>query len=63
MMNYTDKSKKFLALFAAAVLLSPTVLSLAEDEDLQNQLSDVQSQMAVQQQKKSDAEGVITDVF
>lgn len=55
--------KKYIAALITAALLNPCFAILAEDEDLQNQLSDVQGQMAEQAQKKSDAEAVIGNVF
>lgn len=45
-------TKKKLAAFAAALLLLPCLFAFAEDDDLQSQLSDVQSQMERQQQKR-----------
>lgn len=51
-MKDTLITKKRLAALAAAVLLMPCFMTFAEDEDLQGQLSDVQSQMEQQQQKK-----------
>lgn len=56
------KQRKFLSVLAAIVMLSPCVCVLAEDEDLQEQLSSVQGQMAEQAQKKSEAEAVIGSV-
>lgn len=46
-----------------AALLTPCFSIWAEDEDLQNQLSDIQGQMAVQEQKKNEAEAIIGSVF
>lgn len=56
-------TKKKLAAFAAALLLLPCLFAFAEDDDLQSQLSDVQSQMERQQQKKGEAEATIGNVF
>ncbi len=55
--------KKYIAVIAAAALISPCFLTFAEDEDLQNQLADVQQQMAQQEQKITEAEAVIGSVF
>lgn len=57
-----NSHKKYIASLVAAALLNPCFAVFAEDEDLQNQLSDVQGQMAEQTQKKSDAEAVIGNV-
>lgn len=62
MLGYPYK-KSLAALLAACCLLSPCWTALAEDEDLQDQLSTVQSQMAEQEQKKNEAEAVIGNVF
>lgn len=56
--NYT----RWLTAFVIAALLTPNAAIFAEDEDLQNQLSNVQGQMAEQAQKKSNAEAVIGSV-
>ena len=61
-MKDTLIAKKRLAALAAAVLLMPCFMTFAEDEDLQGQLSDVQSQMEQQQQKKGAAEVTIGSV-
>ena len=61
-MKDTLITKKRLAALAAAVLLMPCFMTFAEDEDLQGQLSDVQSQMEQQQQKKGAAEVTIGSV-
>ena len=55
--------KKYIAVIVAATLLCPSFAVFADDEDLQDQLSDVQGRMAEQAQKKSDAEAVIGNVF
>ncbi|MCH4178669.1 MAG: peptidoglycan DD-metalloendopeptidase family protein [Megasphaera sp.] len=55
--------KKYIAVIVAAALLCPSFAVFADDEDLQDQLSDVQGRMAEQAQKKSDAEAVIGNVF
>lgn len=57
-----NSHKKYIASLVAAALLNPCFAVFAEDEDLQNQLSDVQGQMAEQTQKKSDAEAIIGNV-
>ena len=61
-MKDTLITKKRLVALAAAVLLMPCFMTFAEDEDLQGQLSDVQSQMEQQQQKKGAAEVTIGSV-
>ena len=55
--------KPLAAALAVLYLLNPCGLIFAEDEDLQDQLSTVQGQMAEQAQKKSEAEAVIGNVF
>lgn len=62
MWNRTSHKKTIAALVMAA-LLTPCFSIWAEDEDLQNQLSDIQGQMAVQEQKKNEAEAIIGSVF
>ncbi|MCH4167190.1 MAG: peptidoglycan DD-metalloendopeptidase family protein [Megasphaera sp.] len=62
MMQFKSQ-KKYIAAIITATLLSPSFAVFAEDEDLQNQLSDVQGRMAEQAQKKNDAEAVIGNVF
>lgn len=57
-----NSHKKYIAAWVAAALLNPCFAVFADDEDLQNQLSDVQGQMAEQAQKKSNAETVIGNV-
>lgn len=57
-----NSHKKYIAAWVAAALLNPCFAAFADDEDLQNQLSDVQGQMAEQAQKKSNAETVIGNV-
>lgn len=57
-----NSHKKYIAAIVTAALLNPGFAVWAEDEDLQNQLSDVQGQMAEQTQKKNDAEAVIGNV-
>lgn len=61
-MGVYKKRKQALAVLLAAALCNPWAVLFAEDEDLQNQLSEVQGQMAEQAQKKSDAEAVIGSV-
>ncbi|KMO86789.1 peptidase M23 [Megasphaera cerevisiae DSM 20462] len=58
-----ESQKKYIAIWVTAALLSPSFVVFAEDEDLQNQLSDVQGQMNEQTQKKNDADAVIGNVF
>lgn len=55
--------KPLAAALTVLYLLNPSGLIFAEDEDLQDQLSTVQGQMAEQAQKKSEAEAVIGNVF
>lgn len=55
--------KPLAAALTVLYLLNPCGLIFAEDEDLQDQLSTVQGQMAEQAQKKSEAEAVIGNVF
>ena len=57
-----NSHKKYIAAIVTAALLNPCFAVWAEDEDLENQLSDVQGQMAEQTQKKNDAEAVIGNV-
>lgn len=57
-----NSHKKYIAAIVTAALLNPCFAVWAEDEDLQNQLFDVQGQMAEQTQKKNDAEAVIGNV-
>lgn len=57
-----NSHKKYIAAIVTAALLNSCFAVWAEDEDLQNQLSDVQGQMAEQTQKKNDAEAVIGNV-
>ena len=54
--------KPLAAALTVLYLLNPCGLIFAEDEDLQDQLSTVQGQMAEQAQKKSEAEVVIGNV-
>lgn len=61
-MFIVNSHKKYIAAIVTAVLLTPCFTVWAEDEDLQNQLSDVQGQMAEQAQKKNNAEAVIGNV-
>lgn len=56
------RQKAYIAALVIASLMTPTAAVWAEDEDLQDQLSTVQSQMAEQAQKKSSAEAVIGSV-
>ena len=62
-MQTVSYKKSLLAILAALCLMNPAWAVLAEDEDLQNQLSTVQSQMNEQAQKKNEAEAVIGNVF
>lgn len=62
-MNNLSYKKKALALMTAVMVTASFPLAFADDEDLQNQLSSVQSQMAEQAQKKSEAEAVIGNVY
>lgn len=55
--------KPLAAALTVLYLLNPCGLIFAEDEDLQDQLSTVQGQMAEQAQKKNEAEAVIGNVF
>ncbi|MCQ5209682.1 MAG: peptidoglycan DD-metalloendopeptidase family protein [Megasphaera massiliensis] len=54
--------KKYVIPVVVAALLTPNFAVLAEDEDLQNQLSDVQNRMAQESEKKAQAEAVIGSV-
>lgn len=54
--------KKYVIPVVVAALLTPNFAILAEDEDLQNQLSDVQNRMAQESEKKAQAEAVIGSV-
>lgn len=54
--------KKYVISVVIAALLTPNFAVLAEDEDLQNQLSDVQNRMAQESEKKAQAEAVIGSV-
>lgn len=54
--------KKYVILAVVAALLTPSFAAFAEDEDLQNQLSDVQNRMAQESEKKAQAEAVIGSV-
>lgn len=54
--------KKYVIMAVIAALLTPNFAVLAEDEDLQNQLSDVQNRMAQESEKKAQAEAVIGSV-
>lgn len=54
--------KKYVIQVVIAALLTPNFAVLAEDEDLQNQLSDVQNRMAQESEKKAQAEAVIGSV-
>ena len=54
--------KKYVIPVVDAALLTPNFAVLAEDEDLQNQLSDVQNRMAQESEKKAQAEAVIGSV-
>lgn len=58
----TMRQTRWLTAFLITAMMTPNALIFAEDEDLQNQLSTVQSQMADQAQKKSNAEAVIGSV-
>jgi septal ring factor EnvC (AmiA/AmiB activator) len=62
-MMHFKLQKKYIAAVLTAALLTSSFGVFAEDEDLQDQLSDVQGRMAEQVQKKSDAEAVIGNVF
>ncbi len=62
-MNKVSYTKRALALMTAVMLTVSAPVVLADDEDLQDQLSSVQSQMAEQAQKKSEAEAVIGNVY
>jgi len=57
--------KKIIAVMIISAMLTPCFAVVADDDDsdLQNQLSDVQSQMDQQTQKKNEAEEVIGSVF
>ena len=57
-----QQQKRYIAAMVISALLMPSWAVLAEDEDLQNQLSTVQGQMAEQAQKKSQAEATIGSV-
>lgn len=57
-----QQQKRYIAAMVIAALVTPSWAVLAEDEDLQNQLSTVQGQMAEQAQKKSQAEATIGSV-
>ena len=54
--------KKYVIPVVVDALLTPNFAVLAEDEDLQNQLSDVQNRMAQESEKKAQAEAVIGSV-
>ena len=54
--------KKYVIPVVIAALLTPSFAVFAEDEDLQNQLSDVQNRMAQESEKKAQAEAVIGSV-
>ena len=54
--------KKYVIPVVIAALLTPNFAVLAEDEDLQNQLSVVQNRMAQESEKKAQAEAVIGSV-
>lgn len=57
-------SKRYIAALVVATMLSSGFVAFAdEDDDLQSQLSDVQTQMDQQAQKKSEAEAIIGSVF
>lgn len=58
----TMRQTRWLTAFLITAMMTPNAVIFAEDEDLQNQLSTVQSQMADQAQKKSNAEAVIGSV-
>lgn len=62
-MNKVSYTKRALALMTSVMLTVSAPVVLADDEDLQDQLSSVQSQMAEQAQKKSEAEAVIGNVY
>ncbi|MGE1063182.1 peptidoglycan DD-metalloendopeptidase family protein [Megasphaera paucivorans] len=57
--------KKVISVMIISAMLTPCFAVMADDDDadLQNQLSDVQSQMDQQAQKKNEAEAVIGSVF
>lgn len=52
-MNKVSYTKRALALMTSVMLTVSAPVVLADDEDLQDQLSSVQSQMAEQAQKKA----------
>lgn len=54
--------KKYVIMAVITALLTPSFAVFAEDEDLQNQLSDVQNRMAQESEKKAQAEAVIGSV-
>lgn len=58
----TMRQTRWLTALLITAMMTPNAVIFAEDEDLQNQLSTVQSQMADQAQKKSNAEAVIGSV-
>lgn len=62
-MKKVSYTKRALALMTAVMLTVSAPVVLADDEDLQDQLSSVQSQMTEQAQKKSEAEAVIGNVY
>ena len=53
--------RKYIILAVTAALLSPCLLTFADD-DLQGQLDDVQTRMAEQSEKKAQAQMVIDNV-
>ena len=53
--------RKYIILAVTAALLSPCLLTFADD-DLQGQLDDVQNRMAEQSEKKAQAQMVIDNV-
>lgn len=56
--------KKVIAAMVISAMLTPCFAVMADDDsDLQNQLSDVQSQMDQQVQKKNEAAAVIGSVL
>lgn len=58
----TMRQTRWLTALLITAMMTPNAVIFAEDEDLQNQLSTVQSQMADEAQKKSNAEAVIGSV-
>ena len=61
-LNDNLNKKCIIALLVSSFMI-PAFSTMAEDDDLQNQLTDVQTQMDAQTQKKNEAEAVIGSVF